>query len=137
MSVDFQVIAKALREELAEVFQTVRISAVQTADQFLQELKAIHPDKLPAAVIVFDNMASPASGIREDHFTVIAVDRFVAGSDDRALSILETGAKLLEIFPADGRELGGVFVHPVDCVTASPDGQLAALAVGLVFKQGF
>ena len=134
---DFAALAKALQQELQGKFRTVRISAVQTADQFLKELKGIHPDHLPAAIVVFDNMIDSPDGIREDHFTVVAVDRFVAGSDDRALSILETGAKLLEIFPADGRELGGVFVHPVDCVTASPDGQLAALAVGLVFKQGF
>ena len=49
-------IATDLRGVLTEYFRTVRISAVQTSDQLLKEIKAINPDKLPGVIIVFDNL---------------------------------------------------------------------------------
>ena len=41
-----QELAGELRTQLLEFFQTVRITAIQNADQFLAELAAINPDKL-------------------------------------------------------------------------------------------
>lgn len=131
-------IAEALRGEMADHFQTVRISSVQTPEQFTRELKALNPDRLPGVVIIFDSLLfDSGEAVEECRLTLVVVDRFIAGSDERALSVLRAGAQLIELFPADGRMLGGVFVHPVDCVPASPDAQFAALAMGVNCKQGF
>lgn len=131
-------IAEALRAELAGHFQTVRVSSVQTPEQFTKELKALNPEKLPGVVIVFDSLAFNAeAAVEECHLTLVVVDKFTAGSDERALSVFRAGADLLEIFPPDGRMLGGVYVHPTDCVAASPDAQYAALALGITCKQGY
>ncbi len=131
-------IAESLRAELAGHFQTVRVSSVQTPEQFTKELKALNPEKLPGVVIVFDNLSVISEmGVEEYRFTLVVVDKFVAGSDAKALSVFRAGADLLELFPSDGRKLDGVFVHPIDCVAASPDAQYAALALGINCKQGF
>ena len=47
-------IATDIAAELQEVFSTVRICAVQNPEQFLTEIRAINPEKLPAVLIVFD-----------------------------------------------------------------------------------
>ena len=51
-------IASALKSELEDHFATVRISAVLTREQFLRELKAVNPDKLPGVIIVFDDFVN-------------------------------------------------------------------------------
>lgn len=131
-------IAEALRMELVGHFQTVRISSVQTPEQFTKELKALNPEKLPGVVIVFDNLSFISEeAVEECRFTLVVVDKFIAGSDERALSVFRAGADLLELFPSDGRCIGDVFVHPIDCVAASPDAQFAALALGINCKQAF
>lgn len=131
-------IAAALRTELSEHFRTVRLSSMQTQEQFLRELKSINPEKLPGVVIVFDGLTMISeNGSQEMRFTLVAVDRFTAGSDERALSVFATGARLLDLFPADGKTIGDMFCHPEDCLAASPDGGFAMLAVGIVCKQGF
>lgn len=131
-------IAAALRAELEKHFQTVRLTAIQTAEQFAYEVKAIHPDKLPGVLIIFDRMSDNSdTGVRDFYFTVVLLDRFRASSDIRASSVFQAGGALLELFPAEGRELGGCWVHPVDCVTASPDKDFAALALGLECRTSF
>lgn len=131
-------IAESLREELAGHYQTVRVSSVQTPEQFLKEIKALNPERLPGVVVIFDDLSvDSGAGVEEYRFTLVVVDRFVAGSDERALSVFRAGEALLDLFPSDGRELGGAFVHPTDCVAASPDAQYAALALGITCKQGF
>ena len=60
-------IARELQELLGEHFRTVRVTAIQNADQFLAELTAVNPDKLPGVLVVFDNFQFVATGtIRED-----------------------------------------------------------------------
>ena len=131
-------IADALAAELRKKFSTVRISAVQAPEQFMQELKAINPDKLPGVIIVFDGSSvNSADGVEEYRFTLVAVDRFYASSDARALGVLKTAAEAMALFPSDGRQLGTVFVHPTDVTAATPDPQYSALALGIVCKQGF
>lgn len=131
-------IASAIKTDLESRFQTVRVSAVQTPEQFTRELKAMNPNKLPGVIIVFDNLnLNSLDGIQEFSFTLVVVDKFTAASDARALSVFKAGADLLDLFPADGRTLCGMHVYPADCVAASPDAEYAALALGIICKQGF
>ena len=125
-------IAEALRVDLGEVYPTVRVTAVQTPEQFIQEIRAINPDRLPGVVIVFDGYTSAArEGSEEYRFTLVVIDRFVAGSGERARSVFKAGADLIDRFPRRGRKLGGVFIVPTDVAAASPDPNYAALALGI------
>ena len=130
-------IARELQELLGEHFRTVRVTAIQNADQFLAELTAVNPDKLPGVLVVFDNFQFVATGtIREDRITLVLIDRFRKGSDDRALGLFEASEKLLELFPPEGRTLGDVFSRPEDCLASSPKADFAAMALGLIVSQG-
>ena len=88
-----------LKEVLSEHFATVRITSAQVSEQFLLELKAIHPAKLPAVVIVFEQGTFTAeNSIRESRLSLVLLDAFTAGSQARSLSVFEEFEKLL----ADG-----------------------------------
>ena len=130
-------IAGDLRTLLGDHFRTVRISAVQTSDQLLKEIKAINPEKLPGVIVVFDSLNFDGMSMTNTaHLTLVLVDQFRAGSDERALSLFQAGSSLMTLFPADGKEINGVWYYPLDCVSATPDSQYATLAVGLEVKQG-
>ena len=131
-------IADALATELRKKFSTVRITTVQAPEQFMQELKAINPERLPGVIVVVDGASvNSGDGVEEFRFTLVAVDRFRAASDARALGVLKTAAELMTLFPSEGRYLGAVFVHSTDLDAATPDPEYAALALGIVCKQGF
>ena len=122
---------------LVEYFRTVRISAVQTSEQLLKEIKAINPEKLPGVIIIFDNLNFEGMAMTNTgRVTLVLIDQFRSGSDERALSLFQAGSSLMTLFPADGKEINGVYYYPLDCVAASPDSQYAALAIGLEVKQG-
>lgn len=131
-------IVGALKDELSEHYKTVRISAVQNQEQFTRELNAMNPDRLPGVIIVFDNyLPMSMDAVQEHHLTLVLVDKFTA-SDEKALSLFRAAGQLLELFPLSGRMIADqVFIHPEDCVSASPDSQFAALALGIVCKQGY
>ena len=130
-------IATDLRNLLTDKFSTIRISALQTSDQLLKEIQAINPEKLPGVIIVFDGLKFEGEAFTNTaEFTLVLVDRFKAGGEDRALSIQQSASELMQLFPADGREINGVWYYPDDCVAADPDSQVTALAVGLTVKQG-
>jgi len=130
-------IATDLRGVLTEYFRTVRISAVQTSEQLLKEIKAINPEKLPGVIIIFDNLNFEGMAMTNTgRVTLVLIDQFRSGSDERALSLFQAGSSLMTLFPADGKEINGVYYYPLDCVAASPDSQYAALAIGLEVKQG-
>ncbi len=130
-------IAADLRDLLSTKVQTVRISALQTHEQLLKEIKAINPDKLPGVIIVFDGLQYEGMAMTvTEQATLILVDQFRAGSDQRAMSVLEAASGLMALFPPDGKEINGVYYYPQDCVSASPDPQFAAIAIGLEVKQG-
>ena len=129
-------IATDIAAELQEVFPTVRICAVQNPEQFLTEIRAINPEKLPAVLIVFDGFAFTAeSTVREDRLTLVVLDEFRCASDERALELFKLPGKIMEILPSDGRDLNGVWIHPEDCTAGSTVIDYAVLAIGLVCKQ--
>ena len=130
-------IAEDLRDLLSSKFQTVRISALQTSHQLLTEIQAINPDKLPGVIIGFDRLNFDGSSMTNTlKLKLILTDQFRSGSDERALSVFQAGSDLLELFPADGRQINGVWYYPADCVASTPDAQYAALSIGLEIKQG-
>ena len=135
--ISLEKIATDIAAELQEVISTVRICAVQTPEQFLAEIRAINPEKLPAVLIVFDGFAFAAeSSIREDRFTLVILDEFRNASDERALELFKLPGRVLELFPPDGRDLNGVWIYPEDCSAGSTVSDYAVLAVGVVCKQG-
>ena len=130
-------IAADLRDLLGTKFQTVRISAMQNSGQLIQEIKAINPEKLPGVIIVFDSLNFEGMAMTNTgRVTLVLIDQFRSGSDERALSLFQAGSSLMTLFPADGKEINGVWYYPLDCVSATPDSQYAALAIGLEVKQG-
>ena len=129
-------IANDLRDLLKDDFRTVRISSVQTSEQMLQELKSIHPDKLPGVIIIFESWQMVEENtLRDVSACIVLADSFRSGSDERALSVLERSEKLFEIFPPDGRIVNGAFYLPVDCQAASVDKQFACLALRLNIRE--
>ncbi len=129
-------IAADLKTVLEEHFQTVRITTVQTGEQFLREIRAISPEKLPGVIIVCEqSLFTNENTIRESAVSLVLIDRFVAGSDEKALSVFRASEKLLELFPPDGRTINEVFYLPTDCAAASTDKDYACLALALTAKQ--
>lgn len=127
-----------LAEYIGEDFATVRVTAIQNQEQFLREIKAINPDKLPGVIIVFDNLIYQSQdATKEMSLTLVLVDKFQASSSNKAMSLYAAADKLLELFPDDGLVLGETFIIPTDCAAASPDAQFAALALGITCKQSF
>ena len=130
-------IASDLQSLLASGFQTVRISVSQSPAQLLSEIRAINPDSLPGVVIAFDSLKYQGMSMTVVcRVKLILIDQFRAGSDQRALSVLEAASGLMALFPPDGKEINGVYYYPQDSVSASPDPQFAAIAIGLEIKQG-
>ena len=126
-----------LQTMLADHFQTVRISALQTSDQLLREIRAINPERLPGVIVVFDSWNFDGMSMTNTaHLTLVLVDQFRAGSDDRALSAFEAASDLAALFPPDRKEINGTYFYPTDCVAASPDSGYAVIAAGIEIKQG-
>ena len=130
-------IASDLRTLLSSGFQTVRISVSQSPAQLLSEIRAINPDSLPGVVIAFDSLDYQGMSMTVvSRVKLILIDQFRAGSDQRALSALQAGSALAALFPADGKEINGVWYYPAGCAPVSPDPQYAALAFSIEVKQG-
>lgn len=130
-------IAGDLQTLLSDYFQTVRISALQTSDQLLKEIRAINPGKLPGVIIVFDNLNFEGMTMTNTaHLTLVLVDQFRAGSDERAMSVFKAASDLAALFPPDGKEVNGTYFYPVDCVASGLDSDHAVIAVGIEVKQG-
>lgn len=129
--------AEFLREILRKEFQTVRISAGLCREQFNSEVEAMHPVHLPGVIVVFDrSMLVDGDAVREIRFSLLLVDRFVVGSDERALSLLEAADRLHELFPPHGRKGDGVMFFPDGCVIPETGSQCACMQFSIIAKQG-
>jgi len=130
-------IAGDLHDLLIIHFQTVRISALQNSDQLIGEIQTINPEKLPGVIVGFNNLKFNGPDMTSTlKMKLVLVDQFRAGNGERTLSVFQAASSLIELFPADGREINGVWYYPAECVAVSPDAQYAALAFGLEIKQG-
>lgn len=130
-------IAGDLRTLLGDHFRTVRISALQTSDQLLKEIRAINPGKLPGVIIVFDSLNFDGMSMTNTaHLTLVLVDQFRAGSDERAMSVFKAASELAAMFPPEGMEVNGTYYYPADCVASGTDSDYAVIAVGIEIKQG-
>ena len=115
---------------------SVRISALQTKEQFIQEMKAISGENLPAVIIVFDGAEfNPKEITMETRLSLVVVDHFRAKSNERALKLFDIVDALLTNFPALGKKYGFSFVYPTDIQLASVDPAFAAIAVGFMIKR--
>lgn len=113
----------------------VRISALQTKEQFLQEMKAISGENLPAVIIVLDGAEfNPKEITMETRLSLVVVDHFRARSNERALKLFDVVDALLTDFPALGKKRGLSFVYPTDIQLASVDPAFAAIAIGFMIK---
>lgn len=129
--------AAELAALLGEKFRTVRISALANPEQFLNEIRTINPANLPGVIIVYDGGTfSNENTLRTERMTLVVLDRFRGGSDDRALELLAHVDAVLELIPPDGVELNGVHITPEDCNSCSNVADFAALAIGIVCRQG-
>lgn len=125
-----------IEEDLKGSYANVRVSSMQNAGQFLAELKAINPDKLPAVIIVFDGIDFNGETVcAETRLSIILVDRFRADSDARAMALFTEAANLMACFPLLGREIGEAFITPEDVQAASVDPMFAAIVLGLRVQQ--
>ena len=107
-------IAADLRDLLGTKFQTVRISAMQNSIQLIQEIKAINPEKLPGVIVAFEMLKfNGASMTNTERIKLVLVDQFRAAADQRALSVFQAAGSLLDLFPACGREINGVWYYPI------------------------
>ena len=130
-------IAGDLRTLLGEYFRTVRISALQTSDQLLKEIRAINPERLPGVIVVFDSLNFDGMSMTNTaHLTLVLVDQFRAGSDERAMSVFKAASELAALFPPEGMEVNGTYYYPADCVASGTDSDYAVIAVGIEIKQG-
>lgn len=131
-------LAEELKKELETTFATVRITAIQNAEQFLTELRAINPGRLPGVLIVYEGTSfTDTNTIRNEQICLCLVDRFHADSDDRALRLFEGIEKLLALYPPEGRMIREeAFVTPEDVQASSPATDFAAAAIGLRVQWG-
>ncbi len=129
--------ATDIRNRLRPVFPVVRFSTAASPAQMLNELKAIGAGKLPAIAAVIDQgKLTDSNCVRDDRVTLLLIDRFHAGSDDKALSAWKSLEDLFRLFPADAMELEGVEYLPVRFYAVQADPGFACFAYELVARQG-
>lgn len=126
-----------IRDLLAPKFPTVRLSTATLVPQLVNELTAIGADKLPAVVVIIDQGNLIQSNyVRDDRVTLVLIDRFRAGSDDKALSALEAVEKLFALFPADVTTIEDVNYLPQRFYSAGVDPNFVCLAYELTARHG-
>ena len=130
-------IAGDIRTRLGTNFPTIRFSTAETSPQLINEIKAMSESRLPAVVAVLgsgeilDNARHQSLKI-----TLVLIDRFVAGSDDKAVSAWINLQTLMDLFPADVTEINGVFYIPRQFYAASGDPKYSCFAFELEAHQG-
>ena len=79
---------------------------------------------------------SSENTIRELRLSLVLINAFIAGNEERTLSVFEAYEKLLGIFTPDGLTYNDVVYLPAECYAASADKNFACLALTLIVKQG-
>ena len=125
-----------VRERVSRKFSTVRISTMEVSGQLLLELKALNESRLPAVVVIL-NSGQDTDNVRKEvlSLTLVLIDRFVAGSDEKALSALNSLQRLRDLFPRDVTTLNGVHYCPVRFYACSTDPKYACFAFEIEAQQ--
>ena len=130
-------IASELRTLLLPEFLTVRIASGRDPGQVGFELQAMHPDRLPGVIVAFDRFGMTDGGVvRESRFSLILVDRFIAGNEAKALSLFAGCERLYGLFPPHGCGRNGVTFFPAGCAAAESGGEYACMIFEIIAKQG-
>lgn len=130
-------IADELRSLLAATWPAVCLSAAGSDTQFQQELRQFRREQLPGVIIAFDRTAfTTENTLRECRMTAVLIDRFQAGSENRARALFQAAETLFQIFPPGGRMLGDGFCLPGECRTLATDGDFFRLTLALTIHQG-
>ena len=117
-----QNIAQDVADRCRTRFQTVRLSSVQSSPQLLNELRAMNDSLLPAVVVIMDSgQLTEFCRRQEVKITLVLVDRFVAGSDERTLSGLTQLQRLMDLFPAVATPMNNVQYCPASFYVATAD----------------
>lgn len=128
--------AADIRSLLETKFQAVRLSTAAASPQLINELRAIGTGKLPAvAVIVDQGFLTTSNRVRDDRITLVLIDRFRAGSDEKTLSALAALEELFALFPADVTTVEGVHYLPVRFYSAGVDPAFVCFAYELTARQ--
>lgn len=129
-------IAADLKNRLGDTFPTFRFSTAENSPQLLNEIRAVSDAKLPAVIAVIGSGEIIDSARHQVlKITLVMIDRFVAGSDERALSAWEGLQTLMDLFPADVSEINGVRYIPQQFYAASGDPKYACFAFELEAHQ--
>ena len=122
-------IANDIRTAVGAAGFTVRFSTAESSPQLLGELRAMAESRLPAVVIVISD-GEFTDSVRKQALTVtlVLIDRFTAGSDERAVSAWKAVQRMMAVFPADVTERNGVFYLPRRFYAASGDPKYTCFA---------
>jgi len=130
-------IFKELKGLLSPHFKTVRMTALPVNEQLTNELMAINPDNLPAVLVVYKRGEfTHQNAVRDNIVSLVIIDRYRAGDDERALGAFEVLEKAIGVFIPYGRQTdSGTVYLPLDCGTVSVDPSYACFELSLAVKQ--
>lgn len=129
-------IANDVRNRISGKFPVVRFSTASETGQQLREIEAVSINKLPAIIISIHEAAYTQNNrVREPKLSLVLVDRFVAGSDQRAESAWTACETLAACFPAEGTILNDVVYLPERLVFSAPDEQYISFTLHLRLQQ--
>lgn len=129
-------IAADIRNRIASDFPTVRFSTASVSAQLINEIEAISVNKLPAVIVTVDQAAYTRNNrVREQNVSLVLVDRFIAGSDERAQSAWLACEKLIAHFPAEGIVVNDVAYLPEQLSSVPVDSQYVSFTIRLRLQQ--
>lgn len=129
-------IADDIRQHIAGVFPSIRFSTAAESAQLLREIEAISINNLPAVIITLHEAEYTQNNrVREPKLSLVLIDRFVAGSDQRAESAWRATENLAATFPAEGIILNNVVYLPERLVSSALDEQYISFTLHLRLQQ--
>ena len=129
-------IADDVRRHITGMFPAIRFSTAAEPAQLLREIEAVSINKLPAVIITIHEAAYTQNNqVREPKLSLVLVDRFVAGSDQRAESAWTACETLAAGFPAEGIILNDVVYLPERIVSSATDEQYISFTLHLRLQQ--
>ncbi|GEM_PF-4309834 len=117
-------------------FPTVRLSTAAISAQLINELKAISAGKLPAVIVVIGDIVYDETVRKQSiNITLVLIDRFIAGSDERAISVLTSLETLMASFPPDTIAISEVHYRMRNAYAASGDPNFVCFGLAIEASQ--